>query len=204
MLGDRQQTILTVFFISILVLISFVAAYSGTDQSQTLPQAIQSKHPPGESGGRDTKPYDGNTKYSYEARSISFQIECNPNCSAKNTDNDSNRTTFERAVAKFLEDPIEFIIGVIAVANMILAGLVIIQIRDSRKSSERQLRAYLFTEITEKPFFDADREILVVLRLINRGQTPAYKVTSSTIISIDTIVPTPGLKIDSPIGPIIL
>jgi hypothetical protein len=96
----------------------------------------------------------------------------------------------------------------IAVLNFILAfGTIFLWlatrrlVKGSERTAERQLRAYLCVEITESPIFNPDREIVVILSIINRGQTPAYRTTNSVVISLDTTIPSKDLRIKRDAGP---
>lgn len=80
--------------------------------------------------------------------------------------------------------------------NIFLVGFVFVQIRDSRKSSERQLRAYVYIEKTR--IEKGPKEWKVKFTIKNFGQTPAHRVRIKyDILTVDwneagTAVPVPS------------
>lgn len=88
--------------------------------------------------------------------------------------------------SELISHPSESFTAVIAVANILFVGFLFVQIQDNRRSSERQLRAYLCIEIApeDRPNIDPDQEITIFLRVVNRGQTPAYQVKQVSNIGL--------------------
>lgn len=102
------------------------------------------------------------------------KIECNPNCKATYADQKGDGYSFTFVIGKFFEDPIESITLIIAAANIGLVIAIICQIRDSRQSSERQLRAYVMVEAAECVF--VNETAFGTIQFNNTGQTPAYRM----------------------------
>lgn len=102
-------------------------------------------------------------------RSSAVQINCDPNCTADGADHQG------AAISQYLEK-----IDPLTIVTLMLVIVVIVQVRDSRRSSERQLRAYVMIKRVafERPdTTDGDHQewpILVVVQ--NSGGTPAYNV----------------------------
>jgi hypothetical protein len=167
-----------------LVAVAGWAAYSGS--LPQLPQQVEREGPP-----REQRSEKANQAISNEAgnsSTVSLQINCNPNCTANQTYKQSDDSALTRGIQKFTEDPIEAITTVIAIANGAFVILLLVQIADSRRSSERQLRAYVFVEkINIFPYPSApDRISSVDVVIRNFGNTPAYKATikhESTVFS---------------------
>jgi hypothetical protein len=63
--------------------------------------------------------------------------------------------------------------SLLVLGTFVLAGVVVIQIRDARKSAERQLRAYVFA-VKIRIEFALGKEVVATLTVKNTGQTPAY------------------------------
>jgi hypothetical protein len=107
-----------------------------------------------------------------------LEIECNPNCTAKNPDQKRNDNSLTRLINQSLEDPTIGLTGGILVANFMLVLVVLAQVRDGRRSSERQLRAYVTSAIGTAIRQWAAKGLRFEFRpiLLNTGQTPAYDV----------------------------
>jgi hypothetical protein len=75
------------------------------------------------------------------------------------------------------------ILSAAAVAGALIQALIfVVMLRTSRQ----QLRAYLFVEFSPRqPFFDPLQGVQIPLRIVNRGQTPAYRV--SQVISCNVL-----------------
>jgi hypothetical protein len=87
--------------------------------------------------------------------------------------------SFSRIINKALDDPVVGLTGGILIVNFFLVLAVIGQIREARRSSERQLRAYLTTTIGESFRQGGGVRGLKLEfrpRILNTGQTPAYEV----------------------------
>jgi hypothetical protein len=86
-----------------------------------------------------------------------------------------------------------------AFATVSIAGYAVLQFVESRKSSERELRAYLSVVIGGAIYQERSKPLRFEARptLLNNGATPAYKVRYSAIAKIipDTIAPTYAFKI---------
>ena len=76
----------------------------------------------------------------------------------------------------FFREPLTTIATIAAVA---LAALVLVQIRDTRQSSEKQLRAYVSVEPSGINHYGSpgEKEILGHVEIINNGMTPARGYT---------------------------
>ena len=105
--------------------------------------------------------------------SAAIQIDCDPECTAKHSNDNGQRGIIGRFFNKAIEDPL-------TVATILLVLVVTVQVRDARHSSERQLRAYVLmkTAMFHRPDTeDGDnREWPIHLVFQNSGQTPAYAV----------------------------
>jgi hypothetical protein len=127
--------------------------------------------PPRQQAGEQSKA----NQNSASSESI-LQIECNPNCTATRFNKVQNYDTFARFVNYASDDPVVALTGGILVANFLLVLTVILQIRDGRKSSERQLRAYIMSVVGVGFRQGGTRGLRFEFRpiLLNTGQTPAY------------------------------
>jgi hypothetical protein len=104
-----------------------------------------------------------------------LQIECNPNCTAKNPNPIGNTRWFTRIIDKAIDDPATF--GIL-MANFLLVLAVLSQVGEARKSSERQLRAYISVEpgITLRQNQKLHTRFEFRPNIINNGRTPAGNV----------------------------
>jgi hypothetical protein len=119
---------------------------------------------------------------------------------------------------KTTEDPVAFFTlwltlfsGISVVSNVGLWLVTGWTLRHSQDTAERQLRAYVFVEGNrdQLPIVDAGRRTTSPLAVINRGQTPAYKLTRWTnleILPYPLVVPLQGCppnqtKIPVDLGP---
>jgi hypothetical protein len=84
--------------------------------------------------------------------------------------------------------------NLLELGTIALAGFVLIQVRDSRKSSERQLRAYV--DVVSGQILNFGKPGNVKLRLIikNSGQTPAYHLSHWTSVGADELPPKAGFE----------
>jgi hypothetical protein len=99
-----------------------------------------------------------------------LQINCDPNCSTDNA-NENGNWTISRFASKSLNDPL-------TVATLLLVLVVLWQVRDGRRSSERQLRAYLMIQDAKfaRPNVSGGDNMTWAIHVIfkNFGKTPAY------------------------------
>ena len=134
-------------------------------------QHQQKQHSPREQNPQN---YETNSNQRSE-RPATVQKNYEPNYTADNSDHDRNTVT--QFLHKFLNDPL-------TVVTLLLVIVVFFQIRDSRHSAERQLRAYVLvkTALFSRPnTSDGDEQewpIHLVFR--NAGHTPAYAVLVTT------------------------
>lgn len=144
--------------ISLLLVIFTKQAYS--QQTNESTHAIE--HP------RATTPTSG-----------SVEIECDPACVRKQSSEVHQQNRFAGLIYRTLDDPVALWTGLLALATFALGGLVAYQISDARRSNERQLRAYISIEANpdDTPIFDYANGLRIPLRMYNRGQTPAYKIS---------------------------
>jgi hypothetical protein len=115
-----------------------------------------------------------------------IQIDCDPACNAKRTDKNGNQNAFARFIRKTIEDPLTVFTAILAVATLALAGFMQLQIRDGRKSSERQLRAYVMIDTVKIENIRMGGEPEVKLTFKNSGQTPATNLTHWARLSFNT------------------
>jgi hypothetical protein len=130
-------------------------------------------HPPAGQGSENSQ---GNQATADQTKIL--QIECDPNCTAKNSDELRNPRSFVRVINKIVDDPIT---SGILIANFLLVIGVILQVRESRRSSERQLRAYLSVVIGAAVYQDRTLDLKFEAKplILNNGDTPAYHVRVS-------------------------
>lgn len=137
-------------------------------------QQIQNQSPPREQWSQ--KAETNKQKTEEPKRTSATQIECDPNCTRKDGEEKGHQSYFARAFEKGLDDPIILLTLIIAIANILLVGTVVCQVRDARKSSERQLRAYVVVLpnvlINQDPHNNITYEFQPTIK--NTGETPAY------------------------------
>jgi hypothetical protein len=133
---------------------------------------IQNREPPRQQGGEYTQADQAASKDRQ-----TLQIECNPNCTAKNAEEIRDGSAFVRAVTKAIDDPVT---AGILIANFLLVVAVLYQVNESRKSSEAQLRAYIINATGQQFRQGKERGFKFEFRpiILNTGQTPAYGVRS--------------------------
>jgi hypothetical protein len=80
-----------------------------------------------------------------------------------------------------------------AIGALALAALVLVQIRDTRRSSQKQLRAYLSAEPSGINRYDssAEKKILGHVEIVNNGLTPARDI--AFVVRMDWS-PSPGWR----------
>jgi hypothetical protein len=128
------------------------------------------------------------------SRPVAVNIECDPNCARKDPDKKENQSYVAWFYDKLRGDPIILLTTILALANIFLVILVSFQVRDARKSSERQLRAYLFLESTtptdgttiNPPQPEMANVPGASLLFKNSGQTPAYDIITWAEMKIST------------------
>jgi hypothetical protein len=136
-------------------------------------QHQQNQHPPREQHTNNEQTHPDKRP----EKSATVQINCDPNCAADNSDD--NRNVVSQFLHKLANDPL-------SIVTLLLVGVVVVQVRDGRRSSERQLRAYVVikTVMFYRPNTgDGDEQewpIHLVFR--NAGQTPAY----ATVITAES------------------
>jgi len=79
-----------------------------------------------------------------------------------------------------------------ACATVGIAGYAVLQYSEGRKSSERQLRAYMCIDTVTGAYDDAGL-FSVEVKLTNAGQTPAYKADNWTAIGFRVVPPDRGM-----------
>ena len=91
-----------------------------------------------------------------------------------------------RIVNKVIDDPVT---SGILIVNFLLVLVVLSQVAEARKSSERQLRAYLTSTVGGAYRQGASRGLKFEFRpvVVNTGQTPAYNVNSVSSIQLMTL-----------------
>jgi hypothetical protein len=129
-------------------------------------------HPPLGQGSEDAQ---NNQETTNQTKVL--QIECNPNCTAKNPDEIRKTGPFVRVINKIIDDPIT---SGILIFNALLVLVVLSQVMEARKSSERQLRAYIVSTPGQQFRQGATKGLKFEFRpfILNTGQTPAYQVRS--------------------------
>jgi hypothetical protein len=106
--------------------------------------------------------------------SPSIQIECDPNCTAKQSEeHKSKEWVITRLVRKSLDDPLTAFTGTLAFATLVLAFYTAVVARATKRSADHiptVERAYLFGTPTPTIL---NGMTVTRLRLANIGQTPA-------------------------------
>jgi hypothetical protein len=151
----------------------------------------QSEQPPGQQRGEHSEAHQAEPQHGHGG--ISLQIECNPNCSAKNADEHRDQSRLSRFIDKSIDDPVATFTLFLAVATVLLVGVVLMQVRDARISSERQLRAYVFNDHASLVDFDDIPTIQVLIK--NAGQTPAFSVVAWNAVVLAQV---PLIKLERP------
>src|SRR6185369_3751759 len=102
------------------------------------------------------------------------QIDCDPNCTAKRPDEGREHGRISRLLDKTVDDPLALFTAALAIATMAWALAVRIQVRDARKSSEQQLRAYVSIEPElVLNFEESGKRVGITFSARNHGKTPA-------------------------------
>jgi len=84
----------------------------------------------------------------------------------------------------------------LVVSNIVLVVFVFLQLRDARRSSERQLRAYIY--VVKTNIQPSDAGWTIKFRIKNFGQTPAHKARIHYTTQIVPWVEGVPVKIDLP------
>ena len=116
---------------------------------------------------------------------VSLQIECDPNCFAKNSEDHGDQPRFTRLINKTIDDPVALFTFFLGVATFFLVIVVLGQVKDARESSERQLRAYVFITAAKIHDFGIQSPIKAQIIIKNSGQTPAYNLVPWIGITIE-------------------
>lgn len=135
----------------------------------------------------------------YVAQAIALQIECNPNCTVKNPKPIGDTRWFSRIIDKAIDDPATF--GIL-MANFLLVLAVLSQVGEARKSTERQLRAYLSVEtgISYRQSQKHRTRFEFRPNVVNNGRTPASDV--KILSKLDFIAPPIPRNFDYSLSPI--
>jgi hypothetical protein len=154
------------FFVSVLVAslivnISLFLSHVGWEQQ---------KYPPIQDRGRQTQ-----TNQTTSNEAANLQIECNPNCTAKNSDGIRNSGLGMRIVNKLIDDPAT---SGILIANFLLVIAVLTQVGDGRRTTKRELRAYLTVVVGGAVYQERPKNLKFEAKpvMLNTGRTPAHKV----------------------------
>jgi hypothetical protein len=140
----------------------------------------QNQQPPRQERSENAQADKGNSNAGKQQTSV-LEIECDPTCAAKNSKENGTYDRITRLSRKLLDDPLAILTGALVL-------VVLCQLRDARKSSKQQLRAYVFgnggsiTLVAPSP--GGDMQIHVTYRFKNFGHTPAYKASMWTRVEI--------------------
>jgi hypothetical protein len=115
---------------------------------------------------------------------LSFQIECDPNCTGKDAKKDENQGRLSRLFDKTINDPIAILTGLLGLATIFLVIGVRFQIRDARDSSERRLRAYVSVMPSAIKRMTSNEVFHFSFTLMNAGVTPAYLVQHDGVLCV--------------------
>jgi hypothetical protein len=135
----------------------------------------QNHQPPREQGGEHSQANDSHPNSG--SNTAALQIECDPNCSAKRTDEHRDESRLARLINKTIDDPVALFTFFLGVATFLLVIVVLGQVKDGRESSERQLRAYVSVEGGIIGLIEVGRPIVWEVHCRNVGKTPANKVS---------------------------
>jgi hypothetical protein len=174
---DLRKMIQAVCCVGALVFVAFLGAYAGqsSQSPQQLPKPIEREQPERHNNIDNSQKEKDNPDSASNLASGTLQIKCDPDCKAEQPGANPRQDPVSSIVNKFREDPIESITAIIAFANCAVALLIFCQIRDTRQSSERQLRAYIVVGEAECVFVP-NGNTLGIIRFKNTGQTPAYRM----------------------------
>lgn len=115
-----------------------------------------------------------------------LQIQCDPNCAAKNSNKVGDSRLLMRVVNKIVDDPLA---GGILIANFLLVYAVLRQIKEARESNEARLRAYVVAMVGSQYRQGQSRGLRFEFRpvMLNTGQTPAYEVRTVARLAFLTL-----------------
>jgi hypothetical protein len=125
-----------------------------------------------------------------------IQIECDPNCANKNSEQHGHESRLARLINKTIDDPIAIFTFFLGLATFFLVLAVLRQASDARVSSERQLRAYVFISSANVTSVAEGNGVMEAhVNIKNFGQTPAYKVINVNGLALDRYPPPPNLNL---------
>jgi hypothetical protein len=103
------------------------------------------------------------------------QIDCDPACAAKNSNEIRKPSLGMRIANKLIDDPVT--LGIL-IANFLLVVVVLTQVRDTREATKRELRAYLTVVIGGAVYQERPKNLRFEAKpmMLNTGRTPAHKV----------------------------
>lgn len=177
MLGRIRNSIWFALFLCILGGYLFAAYQASNPQKDQNPPRVENGKKP-DSDKSDA----GNHKHA----SSRVQIECDPTCSAKNGDEHRNQSRIARFINKTTDDPVAVFTAVGAFATTFLFIGVLLQLKDARLSSERQLRAYVMIQTVRLENFSVGGTPEVRLVFKNFGKTPATNLTHWARLGFNT------------------
>lgn len=135
----------------------------------------QNQQPPGNNGGHHSQ--NDQRESNVGNGPAPLQIECDPNCAAKHPEEHGNQSRLARLVNKTIDDPVALFTFFLGVATFLLVIVVLGQVKDARESAERQLRAYVVTQVKDIVWPPSrNGSVIVHVEIKNTGQTPAYDV----------------------------
>src|SRR6266511_1218424 len=104
--------------------------------------------------------------------SAAVQIDCDPNCTAKNPEENRNQNYITRIFYKTVDDPLAILTGILAVATVFLVLTVLCQVRDFRRLSKLEARAYVWPGFAHSEFLKSEtRGVRWYITLLNTGRT---------------------------------
>ena len=160
-------------FLGIFGFVIFQVGVASQPQKQHQGQPQRGEH----ANSNSEKTHGGNA-------TTAIEIECDPNCAKKYSNEEGNESYLSRMIRKTLDDPLTILTGVLAIATFGLVIGVLIQVRDARIASERQLRAYISAKPSNLRGFIVGQIPTAQFIVLNHGQTPAYKIRHIAIVDV--------------------
>lgn len=129
----------------------------------------KNQQPPWQQRSENPPHNKGHSRERNKTASI-LEIECDPNCAAKEPEEKRDQGYITRVFYKFAYDPVAMMTGLLGVATATLALIVLCQMRDFRKISKSQNRAYLWPGFAP-PRFKVENGVRFYISILNTGQT---------------------------------
>ena len=146
------------------------------------------RQPQGSQNSYDSK---GVSNYA-SVTQVNAEIECDPNCAAKEPEKYRYEGWPARFVRKSLDDPLAVFTALLALATMALATYTAVVARATKRAAEhipRVERAYIFADVFFKNVGFGGISTGVVISISNYGKTPGdvYKIAFDFVAAIPPV-----------------